>query len=128
MSSADRLVVPLNSMCSMKCEMPFCSGDSRREPEPIQMPTETLRTCGMTSVMIRTPLSSVLISISRNGLVGGVIEEERKEPTFICSTFTWVVGRRAAFRLDLELAHSSNYSASPTGSVEVPRNARDAEK
>src|SRR6185369_1511151 len=92
MSSADRLVVPLNSMCSMKCEMPFYSDDSRREPEPIQMPTETLRTCGITSVMIRTPLSSVLISISRNGLVGGVIEEERKEPTFICSTFGRLAG------------------------------------
>jgi hypothetical protein len=28
MSSAERLVVPLKSMCSMKCEMPFCSGVS----------------------------------------------------------------------------------------------------
>ena len=54
-SSAERLVVPLKSMCSMKCEMPFCSGVSRREPVPIQMPTETERTCGMASVITRTP-------------------------------------------------------------------------
>ena len=59
MSSADRLVVPLNSMCSIKCEMPFCSGVSRREPEPTQMPTLTLRTCGIASVITRTPLASV---------------------------------------------------------------------
>ncbi len=69
MSSAERLVVPLNSMCSMKWEMPFCSGVSRREPEPIQMPTETERTCGMASVITRTPLASVVISISRKGLI-----------------------------------------------------------
>src|ERR1019366_8224447 len=80
MSSADRLVVPLNSMCSIKCEMPFCPVDSRREPEPIQMPTDTLRTCGITSVITRTPLPSVLISMFRKGLVGDVIAEERKEP------------------------------------------------
>src|ERR1035437_7147770 len=83
MSSADRLVVPLNSMCSMKCEMPFCSVVSRREPEPIQTPTDTLRTCGMTSVITRTPLPSVLISMSRKGLVGDVIAKEGKEPILV---------------------------------------------
>jgi hypothetical protein len=60
--------------------MPFCSVDSRREPEPIQIPTETLRTCGITSVITRTPLLNVLISMSREGLFGGVIAEERKKP------------------------------------------------
>src|ERR1035441_10977560 len=86
MSSADRLVVPLNSMCSMKCEMPFCPVDSRREPEPIQIPTDTLRTCGMTSVITRTPLPSVLISMFRKGsvLVGDVIREEGKGAYFSC--------------------------------------------
>ena len=68
MSSADRLVVPLKSMCSMKCEMPFCSAFSRREPEPIQIPTDTERTCGIVSVITRTPLASVVISMSRVGL------------------------------------------------------------
>ena len=57
----------------MKCEMPFCSGVSRREPAPIQIPTETERTCGMVSVITRTPLASVVISISRAGVVGAVM-------------------------------------------------------
>ena len=67
MSSAERRVVPLNSMCSMKCEMPFRSGVSRREPAPTHIPTETERTCGIGSVITRTPLASVVISISRTG-------------------------------------------------------------
>src|ERR1019366_7283814 len=95
MSSADRLVVPLNSMCSMKCEMPFCSADSRREPEPIQMPTDTLRTCGITSVTTRTPLPSVLISMFRRGsvLVGDVISRRAEGAYFSCSTFEQSAGR-----------------------------------
>ena len=92
MSSADRLVVPLNSMCSMKCEMPFCSGDSRREPAPTQIPTETERTCGMTSVMTRTPLASVVISMSRKAFVGDVIVEKRKEPISVVAPSVAVVG------------------------------------
>jgi len=52
----------------MKCEMPFCSGVSRREPVPIQIPTETERTCGIASVITRTPLGSVVNSMSRTGL------------------------------------------------------------
>ena len=43
-------------------------GVSRREPVPIQMPTDTERTCGMVSVITRTPLASVVISMSRTGL------------------------------------------------------------
>ena len=73
MSSAERRVVPLNSMCSMKCEMPFCSTVSRREPLPIQMPTETDRTCGMASVITRTPFAKAVISMSRTGLLVEVI-------------------------------------------------------
>ena len=75
MSSALRLAVPLNSMCSMKCEMPFCSGDSVREPALIHTPTETDRTCGIASVITRTPLASVVISISRTGLIVDVISD-----------------------------------------------------
>ena len=55
MSSAERFLVPLNSMCSMKCEMPFCSGVSRREPVRIQTPRETERTWHL-SLITRTPV------------------------------------------------------------------------
>src|SRR5260370_39414383 len=83
-------VFPLTSICSRKCEMPFCSVDPRREPEPIQMPTDTLRTCGITSVITRTPLSSVLISISRKGLVGMAIAVVRKGPlAFVAPSGAW---------------------------------------
>ena len=73
MSSAERWVVPLKSMCSMKCEMPFCSGVSWRDPESIHTPTETERTWGMVSVITRTPFESVVISMSRRGLEVDVI-------------------------------------------------------
>ncbi len=43
-------------------------GVSRREPVPIQTPTETERTCGIASVITRTPLASVVISMSLTGL------------------------------------------------------------
>src|SRR3954454_23383000 len=65
MSSADRLVVPLNSMCSMKWEMPFTFGVSRRAPVPIQTPMLTERTCGTVSVMIRMPLGREVRLMSR---------------------------------------------------------------
>src|ERR1019366_5248779 len=97
MSSADRLVVPLKSMCSMKCEMPFCPVDSRREPEPIQMPTDTLRTCGMISVITRTPLPSVLISMSRKALGGDVMVAQRQEPILVVSPSRRSVGQTIVF-------------------------------
>ncbi len=75
MSSAERLVVPLNTMCSMKCEMPFSSGDSWREPVPIQMPTATERTCGMVSVIKRIPLASEVTATSRTVGVAGDIRD-----------------------------------------------------
>ncbi len=80
-ASAERLVVPLNSMCSMKCEMPLRSAISRREPVHTQMPTETDRTCGMRSLMTRSPFESVVISISRTGFAEVDISERS------CSTF-----------------------------------------
>jgi len=41
---AEREVVPLKTMCSTKCEMPFSACGSSREPESIQTPMETERT------------------------------------------------------------------------------------
>src|SRR5262249_24299783 len=64
-SSALRRSVPLKTMCSMKCEMPFRSEGSRREPVRIQMPTETERTCGIRSVMTTRPLGRTSLSMSR---------------------------------------------------------------
>ena len=49
-SSALRCFVPLNTMCSMKCEMPFHSGSSSREPVCSQKPMEADRMCGIFSV------------------------------------------------------------------------------
>jgi len=74
MSSAEREGVPLKSMCSMKCEMPFSAGVSQREPVPIQNPTATLRTEGMGSVMTRMPLERVVTRISRSSETVGIQE------------------------------------------------------
>ncbi len=56
----------------MKWEMPFCSGDSRREPLEIQTPMETDRTCDMDSVMTLMPLGRVVMSMSRSRAPGVV--------------------------------------------------------
>src|SRR3569833_1734226 len=58
MSSAVRVAVPLNSMCSTKCAMPLCSADSCREPRVSHTPMLTERTCVISSVRIRSPLSN----------------------------------------------------------------------
>src|SRR5882672_10138280 len=86
-SSAERLVVPLKSMCSMKCVIPFCSGDSRREPVPTQTPTETERTCGMTSLITRTPLEREVNSISRTLVAEAGKMDKRKEYLLILYHF-----------------------------------------
>src|SRR5689334_2951913 len=57
MSSADRVAVPLKSMCSTKCAMPLCAGVSWWDPRISQTPMLTDRTCGIDSVMRRRPLS-----------------------------------------------------------------------
>ena len=57
-SSAVRCLVPLNTMCSMKWEMPFHSGSSSREPVLSQMPIEAERICCICSVMMVSPLGS----------------------------------------------------------------------
>lgn len=96
MSSAERLVVPLKSMCSMKWETPFCSPASRREPEPTQMPTLTLRTWGMTSVITRTPLSSAVTSILRNGKSDDGMGQAERRACFLCSISPAYGPRQAA--------------------------------
>ena len=59
MSSAVRRWVPLNTMCSMKCEMPLSSSGSRRDPERSQMPTETEWTCSIGSVRTTRPFGRI---------------------------------------------------------------------
>src|SRR6266849_11029371 len=93
-SSAERLVVPLNSMCSMKCVIPFCSGDSRREPVPTHTPTETERTCGITSVITRTPLGRRVNSISRTVVAEADRVDKRKEYLFILYHFQEISATR----------------------------------
>ena len=58
MSSAQRFLVPLNTMCSTKCEMPFHCGSSSRDPVLIQIPIETERMCCISSVMTVSPFGS----------------------------------------------------------------------
>ena len=54
-SSAVRFLVPLKTMCSRKCEMPFSDSFSWREPDRSQTPIEMDRTTGMVSVMTVRP-------------------------------------------------------------------------
>ena len=42
-----RRFVPLNAMCSRKCEMPCSSGASLRLPDAIQTPSEVVSRCGI---------------------------------------------------------------------------------
>jgi hypothetical protein len=62
---AERVEVPLKSMCSMKWEMPLTSGASSREPQSIQTPMATDRMCGMRSVRTSRPLGRVEERVSR---------------------------------------------------------------
>ena len=55
-----RRAVPLNTMCSMKCEMPLSSGRSSRLPASSHAPTATERTDGIRSLTTRMPLGSVV--------------------------------------------------------------------
>src|SRR2546425_1197771 len=64
MSWALRVSVPLNRRCSMKWEMPFCSGVSWREPRFIQTPTATERSVRIGSVIRTRPLPNVSFRIS----------------------------------------------------------------
>src|SRR5690606_17373438 len=55
MSSGDRVVVPLKSMCSRKCVDPAVRSVSCREPEPTHTPTVSDWRPGTVSVMMRMP-------------------------------------------------------------------------
>src|SRR4029079_11721564 len=68
MSYADRVVVPLKSMCSTKWAMPPRSAVSCREPRVSHTPMLTERTCVIRSVRIRSPLS-------RTSLTMGVLDK-----------------------------------------------------
>src|SRR6266571_4424496 len=112
-SSADRLLVPLNSMCSIKCVIPFSSGDSRREPVPTQTPTDTERTWGITSVMTRTPFVNDVISMSRTVVAEPAeLDKARRVPVYFVpfSGMFWLAasavaelwGRQPQFLLQID--------------------------
>ena len=63
MRSAERVFVPLKTMCSMKWLMPPCSGRSCRLPCFTQTPTATLRSAGIVSVISVRPLSRISLVI-----------------------------------------------------------------
>ena len=50
---------PLNTMCSMKCEMPFSSAGSRRDPVRSQTPTETEWKYSIGSVITTSPFGRI---------------------------------------------------------------------
>src|SRR5579859_404503 len=54
--------VPLNSMCSRKCETPAISSLSYREPAPMKMLILTDRVCGSELLTIRRPFGSTVLS------------------------------------------------------------------
>ncbi len=68
MSRAERVFVPLNIKCSMKCEIPFLDGISSREPARYQNPIATERTCGIASVTMRMPFGSTVRWYKRKDL------------------------------------------------------------
>ena len=57
MSRADRVAVPLNTMCSRRCETPIRSRDSWIDAARTQAPNATDRTPGMRSESTVSPLS-----------------------------------------------------------------------
>jgi hypothetical protein len=73
MSSALRVEVPLNSMCSTKWAMPLRSSLSCRDPRVSQTPRVTDRTWGIVSVISRRPFSSTSgTTMSEEGKVTSV--------------------------------------------------------
>ena len=68
-SRAERLFVPLKSMCSMKWVSPASSGASSRLPTFSQNPTETVGKASISSVITRRPFSSVVfLNLARMAL------------------------------------------------------------
>src|ERR1700687_5606916 len=54
--------VPLNNMCSRKCETPAISSLSYREPAPMKMLILTDRVCGSELLTIRRPFCHTVLS------------------------------------------------------------------
>ncbi len=71
---ADRERVPLKSMCSTKCEMPFISGVSHREPDLIHTPMATERRCSMRSVSTIRPFGNTVRRRFRSVFIGIQVE------------------------------------------------------
>src|SRR5262245_27914158 len=57
-----RRLVPLNAICSSRCEIPCSSGFSLRLPEPIHTPREAVSRCGIRSVITDRPEGRRVIS------------------------------------------------------------------
>src|SRR5436190_19145729 len=76
MSSADRVSVPLNSMCSTKWAMPLSAALSWRDPLVSHTPMLTERTCVIGSVRMRRPLSSASRMIGEFDKVVGPLQIE----------------------------------------------------
>ena len=60
------VVVPLKTMCSMKCEMPLTRVTSSREPDLIHIPMEMERMCDISSLRTINPFgrTSLLIFLA----------------------------------------------------------------
>src|SRR5207253_9917800 len=57
--SAERRGVPLNIMCSRKCDTPLSAGVSSRDPVRTKNPTATDRADGLVSPISCSPLGSL---------------------------------------------------------------------
>src|SRR5215831_20467375 len=79
-SSAVRCLVPLKTMCSIKCEMPFHCGSSSREPVLIHTPIETERICCISSVMMASPLGSTSRRMLRTSSTMILLSRSAKKP------------------------------------------------
>ena len=74
MRSAERVFVPLKTMCSMKWLTPLTSSASCRLPRLSHTPTAALRSPGMDSVTRVRPLGSVSLTIM-GGCAGSLAGE-----------------------------------------------------
>src|SRR5882672_2011702 len=75
-SLAERLRVPLKSMCSMKCETPFNSFGSKRPPTPTHNPRLTLAMCGISAVATVRPFGR---RVTRYIVRGDVYRQKQAE-------------------------------------------------
>ena len=62
MSRAERRRVPLNAICSSRCDKPCSFVRSWRDPAPTKTPSEAVSRCAMRSVTMLRPEGKVVIS------------------------------------------------------------------